>query len=303
MRSIQSFLVEKLLVLTKKKLNVNDYLEERRRANELPYELPEKIKNKYKITKNHSFPVDTYMLKSNVQPDDHQVLFIHGGGYIEQPLTWHWRFLDRLTKQLNSTVYVPVYPKAPNYQYMDAIESVLPVYQALLEKGTPENIVIMGDSAGGGLSLAFAQYLAKKGLPQPWNIILLSPWLDVTLSNPDIAAMVPKEPMLNLALLIEAGKRYAGDMDETHHLVSPIYGEIKALGRISVFIGTHEFFLPDARKFKEIADKQGVPINYIEYPKMNHVFPVFPIPEAKKALNQIVAIIESNTFPLKECNE
>ncbi|MCM3077473.1 alpha/beta hydrolase fold domain-containing protein, partial [Bacillus altitudinis] len=89
---------------------------------------------------------------------------IHGGGYIEQPLTWHWRFLDRLTKQLNSRVYVPVYPKAPNHQYMDAIESVLPVYQALLEKGTPENIVIMGDSAGGGLSLAFAQYLAKKGI-------------------------------------------------------------------------------------------------------------------------------------------
>ncbi|MFD4416343.1 alpha/beta hydrolase [Bacillus safensis] len=231
------------------------------------------------------------------------MLFIPGGGYIEQPLTWHWRFLDRLTKQLNSTVYVPVYPKAPNHQYMDAIESVLPVYQGLLEKGTPENIVIMGDSAGGGLSLAFAQYLAEKGLPQPGNIILLSPWLDVTLSNPDIAAMVPKEPMLNLALLIEAGKRYAGEMDETHHLVSPIYGEIKSLGRISVFIGTHEFFLPDARKFKEMADKQGVPINYIEYPKMNHVFPVFPIPEAKKALNQIVAIIESDTFPLKECNE
>lgn len=86
------FLVEQLLVLTKKKLNLNDYLEERRRANQLPYELPEKLKNKYKITKNHSFPVDTYMLKSNVQPDDHQVLFIHGGGYIEQPLTWHWRF-------------------------------------------------------------------------------------------------------------------------------------------------------------------------------------------------------------------
>ncbi|WP_144665934.1 alpha/beta hydrolase [Bacillus altitudinis] len=300
MRSIQSLFVEWLLVLTKKKLNVEGYLEERRMANQLPYVLPEKLKKKYHITKSSAFSVATYMLKSDVQPDDHQVLFLHGGGYIEQPLVWHWRFLDRLTKQLNSTVYVPVYPKAPNHQYMDAIESVLPVYQALLEKGTPEKIVIMGDSAGGGLSLAFAQYLAKKGLPQPGNLILLSPWLDVTLSHPDIAKMVPKEPMLNLDLLIESGKAYAGDTDETHHLISPIYGEIKSLGRISVFIGTHEFFLPDARKFKEMADKQGVPINYIEYPKMNHVFPVFPIPEANQALKQIVAIIESKTFPLRD---
>lgn len=97
----------------------------------------------------------------------------------------------------------------------------------------------------------------QKGIAAAREYHSLSPWLDVTLSNPHIAAMVPKEPMLNLALLIEAGKRYAGDMDETHYLVSPIYGEIKSLGRISVFIGTHEFFLPDARKFKEMADKQG----------------------------------------------
>ncbi|MEN9070022.1 alpha/beta hydrolase [Bacillus altitudinis] len=83
-------------------------------------------------------------------------------------------------------------------------------------------------------------------------------------------------------------------------MVSPIHGDIKSLGRISIFIGGHEFFLPDARKFKEMADKQGIPINYIEYPKMNHVFPVFPIPEAMKALKQMIAIIESNTFPLRE---
>lgn len=90
---------------------------------------------------------------------------IRGGGYIEQPLTWHWRFLNKLTKQLNSTVYVPVYPKAPNYQYMDATESVRSIYQSLLEKGKPENIVIMGDYAGERSTFSFCPIFSKKRIP------------------------------------------------------------------------------------------------------------------------------------------
>jgi len=150
----------------------------------------------------------------------------------------------------------------------------------------------MGDSAGGGLSLAFAQYLLEQELPQPKDIILLSPWLDITLNSPQVLAMIDKEPTLNWDMLVEAGKRYAGETPRTHYLVSPIQGEIKNLGKIFLFIGTHEFFLPDARKFREKAARQSVDINYFEYPKMNHVFPVFPIPEAKKALKQIVDIIQ-----------
>ncbi|WP_338551312.1 alpha/beta hydrolase [Paenibacillus sp. KS-LC4] len=291
MRSIRSFLVEQLLFLTKKKHNVNDYLEQRRIINSSPYVLPAKLKQKYNIIKDHNLSVDTYILKSNSQSDARIVLYLPGGGYVEQPLTWHWHFLHSLTQQLSCTVYVPIYPKAPNYQYMDAIESVLSIYKYLLEIGKPENIVIMGDSAGGGLSLAFAQYLLEQGLPQPRDIILLSPWLDITLSNPEVLAMINKEPLLNWELLVESGERYSGETPQSHYLVSPIYGDIKNLGKISLFIGTHEFFLPDARKFKEKAIQHAVDINYYEYPKMNHVFPVFPIPEAKKALKQIIAIM------------
>ncbi|WP_366296616.1 alpha/beta hydrolase [Paenibacillus sp. AN1007] len=291
MRSIRSFLVEMLLKMTKQKLDAKEFMEQRREMNSIPYEVPTKLKHKYNITKERSLPVDTYVLKSDSQSDHRIVLYLPGGGYVEQPLTWHWHFLNQLRKQLHCTVYVPVYPKAPDYQYMDAIESVLMVYQHLLKIAKPENIVIMGDSAGGGLSLAFAQYLLEQGLPQPKDIILLSPWLDITLSNPAVLAMIDKEPMLNWDMLVEAGKRYAGETPRSHYLVSPIHGEIKNLGKISLFIGTHEFFLPDARKFKEKAARQFVDINYFEYPKMNHVFPVFPIPEAKKALGQIVEII------------
>lgn len=292
MRSIQSFLVEVLLRITKKKMDVNEFMEKRSQINSESYQVPAKLKQKYNITKDGNLPLDTYILKSNSRSDERIVLYLPGGGYVEQPLTWHWHFLHNLREQLNCTVFVPIYPKAPDNQYTAAIESVLKVYQHILKIAKPENMVIMGDSAGGGLSLAFAQYLLEQELPQPKDIILLSPWLDITLNNPQVLAMIDKEPMLNWDMLVEAGKRYAGETPRTHYLVSPIHGEIKNLGKISLFIGTHEFFLPDARKFREKAARQSVDINYFEYPKMNHVFPVFPIPEAKKALKQIVDIIQ-----------
>lgn len=294
MRSWQSFLVERLLKLTKKAFNPVAYLEKKRIENQSPYVLPAKLQRKYSIHKINSYSLDTYTLKSPSQKDTRQILFLPGGGYIEQPLLWHWRFLYRLSQKLDGTITVPIYPKAPNHQSKEVLEQVLPIYKDLLTKTSPKNIVIMGDSAGGGLALALSQFILKEGLPQPGHIILLSPWLDITLSHPDIAPLYQIEPMLDLKLLIEAGKTYAGDAPTTDYSVSPINGPLKGLGKITLFIGTHEIFLPDARKFKALADKQHVAINYLEYPKMNHVFPVFPIPEAKRAMEQIIDIIRRN---------
>lgn len=291
MRSWQSFFVELLLKLTRNRMDPATFLEKRRMEEKSPYVLPENLQRKYGIKKSNSYSIDTYLLKSSTNPEAKQILFIPGGGYTDHPLIWHWRFLYGLTQKLNATITVPIYPKAPVHQYQESFEKVLPIYKDLLTKTSPENIVIMGDSAGGGFSLALSQLLLKEGIPQPGNIILLSPWLDITLQHPDIAAMDKSEPMLNLNLLIEAGKAYAGDTPTSNYLLSPINGPLKGLGKITVFIGTHEFFLPDARKFKVLAQQQNVEINYFEYPEMNHVFPVFPIPEAKRAMQQIVDII------------
>lgn len=292
MRSIQSYLVERILKLTKKEFDPVNYLQKKRKENESPYKLPANLQRKYHIMKTTSYSIDTYMLKSPSRPKERQILFLPGGGYVEQPLLWHWRFLYQLSQKLNGTITVPIYPKTPNYQYKDSFEKVLPIYKDLLTKTSPENIVIMGDSAGGGLSLALSQLLLKEELPQPGNIILLSPWLDINLDHPEIAPLLKIEPMLDQKLLIATGKIYAGDTPTTDYLISPINGPIRGLGKITLFIGTHEIFLPDARKFKALADKEKVAINYFEYPKMNHVFPVFPIPEAKRAMEQIIDIIK-----------
>lgn len=100
------------------------------------------------------------------------------------------------------------------------------------------------------------------------------------------------DPMLNLRLLIETGKIYSGDTDRSNYLLSPINGPLHGLGKITLFVGTHELFLADARRFRALAKREKVEINYFEYPKMNHVFPVLPIPEADLAMKQMIDIIK-----------
>nr|WP_239588230.1 alpha/beta hydrolase [Gracilibacillus alcaliphilus] len=165
------------------------------------------------------------------------------------------------------------------------------IYEWILETADKENIILKGDSAGGGFALALAQLLLEKELPQPRHIILLSPWLDITMENLDAYALEQKDPMLGIYGLIQTGAAYAGYTDPNNYLLIPINGETNGLREITLFIGTHEAFLPDARKFRDRLTSQGVNMNYFEYPKMNHIFVLYPIPEAKKSTKEIVYII------------
>ncbi len=122
-------------------------------------------------------------------------------------------------------------------------------------------------------------------------MILLSPWLDLTMKNPKIPSLETKDLMLELFELSVIGTYWAGNTDPNDFMLSPINGPIKGLGEITIIVGTHELLWPDAQLFRDLANDQGVKINYFEYKKMIHAFPLIPIPEAKKAIKQIVDII------------
>ncbi|MFD2630432.1 alpha/beta hydrolase fold domain-containing protein [Oceanobacillus kapialis] len=299
MRSIRSWAVEQILRRAGGKKTLTDevryleYMKERQVENGKPYVLPEKWKNKFKIERLEMAGMDYYVFNQENEKPDKTILYLHGGGYVDQPLVYHWKFLNIIARQTHATIYVPVYPKAPNHQYQESFDKVLPLYEEILAKSDSSKLILMGDSAGGGFALALAQLLLEKGIPQPKHIILLSPWLDISLENPDIQPLDAVDPTLGIYGLKSMGKAYAGDTNPNHYLVSPLNGEVRGLGKITLFVGTHEIFLPDARKFKQKAEDQGVRINYFEYPKMNHVFPLYPIPEAKKATGEMVYIINS----------
>lgn len=300
MRSIQSWIAERILMRLSNKASFTDhklyakFLKEKQIKNEKPYVLPKFIQKKFAIKKQNFDGMDYYIFNQEKTNSEKTILYLHGGGYIEQPSIYHWLFLGKIAKQTNAKIYVPIYPKAPNHQYNESFDKVLPIYEWILKTSGKENIILMGDSAGGGFALALAQLLLEKGLSQPRHIILLSPWLDITMKNPSAYALEQKDPMLGIFGLIEMGKAYAGNTDPNHYLLSPINGKIDGLGEITLFVGTHEVLFPDARKFKDKLTSQGEKINYFEYPKMNHIFVLYPIPEAKKAIREIVDIITNN---------
>lgn len=225
-------------------------------------------------------------LKSNKH-----ILYLHGGAYVQGMVIWHWKFIGELMRRCNCTITIPDYPLAPGCTYEVSFEMVQKVYQELLSD-TPSNaFIFMGDSSGGGFALALGQLLERNSLPQPGQLILLSPWLDLTLTNPAINSIEAEDPFLDRESLRTAGRLYAGCTPVEHFLLSPINGSLKGLGRISLFTGSKDLLVADARKLQAMAMDQGIELLYFEYPDMVHAWMFMPLPESKEAMKQITELI------------
>lgn len=222
---------------------------------------------------------------------DLRIIYFHGGAYVNSFSPQHWAFISKLVDTLGCTVIAPNYPHAPEYRASDTLQMVTSVYRSVAHESGASNIALMGDSSGGGISLALAMKLRDEGVEQPGNIVLLSPWLDATLSNPEIPELDRLDPFLGVEGLRWSGSEYARGLDPLSPAVSPVYGRLDGLGPISVFIGTRDILLADCRKLKERATEQGVEIGYYEYKDMVHDWMLGPLPESKQALNEIVKIL------------
>lgn len=217
------------------------------------------------------------------------VIYLHGGAYVNSFASQHWGFMSKLVQRLNCTIVAPDYPHAPEYCVRDTSDLVLQVYRETAAlAGGPSNVFLMGDSSGGGIALALAQRAGEEGIGQPGYIVLLSPWLDATISNPEIMAIDQIDPFLGVEGMKWAGRAYARDVDPANYLVSPVYGTLQGLAPISVFIGTRDILLPDCRKLCEKAKTEGVPLDYHEYEGLVHNWMLVPLPESKRVLNTIV---------------
>src|SRR5699024_812513 len=179
------------------------------------------IQKKYDVKKQYFRGMECYTFNPGEKSFDKSILYLHGGVYIKQPSIYHWIFIGKVSKATNVKIYVPIYPKAPNYQYKESFDKVLPLYKWIVEDINNKSVILMGDSAGGGFALALAQLLLEKNVRQPEKIILLSPWLDITMKNPDAHILENKDPMLGIYGLIQMGKAYAGDTDLNDYMLSP----------------------------------------------------------------------------------
>lgn len=221
------------------------------------------------------------------------ILFLHGGAFVANISSMHWLFIEQLISLTGAAVVVPDYPLAPDttctitYQFLDA------VYAKLIHNVSQKQVILMGDSAGGTLALGFALTTKNKVQGKPHDVILFSPWLDATLSNPDIARFDPLDKILNVEGLKLAAQKFAGGMDLKDVPISPINGDFSNLGAVFIFAGTHELFVADTRKLMQLTSKQHVNMHYYEYPAMFHDWVLVPnLPEAKDVLQKVAKIVK-----------
>jgi monoterpene epsilon-lactone hydrolase len=258
------------------------------------------FKFKYRVEKTIVFDRNVFILNKTKTIPTHAIFYIHGGAYSAGFSDLHWRFLSFLLDNLDCYIVTPDYPLAPTHTIDDAMPFLQEVFASFLKESQGMQITLMGDSAGAALCLALAQKSLNEGLSLPNQVVLLSPWLDVSLNNPNILAVDPLDPMLSIDALRHVGKQYAGSQQLDSYLISPLYGNYKGLPPISLFTGTHDILYPDARLLQTRLEMEGIPLQFNVYEKMFHVWMLLDSPESRDARNQILDLFKNEASTIHQ---
>jgi acetyl esterase/lipase len=218
-------------------------------------------------------------------PSGRAAIYLHGGAYTSGISPQHWTLIGRLA-DAGVRVEVPLYGLAPQHTYREAYPLGHEVYAQLAAEAPPQGLALVGDSAGGGLALGLAQELAGGSLRR---LVLLSPWLDLTLSHPDLDAI--DDPWLSRVGLHEAAAAWADGDDPTAARLSPRNGPLAGLPPTTVLVGTRELCLPDATDFAAAATKAGVEAELVVVDGALHVYPLLPTPEGAEGTRRVVAAV------------
>ena len=215
------------------------------------------------------------------------ILYMHGGAYVMEINYQHLLYCFLLSRKLDAFVVAPVYPLAPKSSAMQTYDVITGLYETLIRRG---NLTLMGDSAGGGFIHSFCQYLKTIGLPQPERIISFSPWVDVSMSNPPYDS--ENDVILGEIGLKEVGKSWAGNLNTQDYRVSPLFGDNAGLADTLIFAGTDEIFYKDIKRYVKNLEDDGVNVKFITGNGLFHIYPLFPIPEARSAFKEIKEILD-----------
>ena len=257
------------------------YIAGKAETNRAPVRI-QKAKFGISVREDADGPLQTFVYNEQEHPAQ-TVFYFHGGAYINQPNSQQRTMAARTAKETGSEVVLMVYPKEPVYDCETAYALCLDYYRSYVRENDCGKVIFMGDSAGGGLALGLAEVLRDEGDAGPEELILISPWVDVTMSNGDMADYVDLEPMLGIDGLRRMGEVWANGLPLTDPSVSPIYGDLAGLGRVTLTTGTWEILYPDELLLAEKLKAAGTECELIVGERMIHCYPICPIPEAKDA--------------------
>lgn len=228
-------------------------------------------------------------------PENRVVLYGHGGGYVLGSCKTHRAFVSVIAKEANLKIWMPEYRLAPEHPFPAAVEDGLQAYRTLLAEGfLPENILLGGDSAGGGWTVAVLVALREAGLPLPKAAFLLSPWLDLTCTAPSIRQNAYADVFLSYDLhLRHAAKMYLQETDPKTPLASPLFADLSGLPPIFIQVGDDEILRDDALRLEHKITEAGGEVSLEVYPQMWHGWHFFHmLPERDHALQALTQWIK-----------
>jgi acetyl esterase/lipase len=231
--------------------------------------------------------------------DTKVIIHLHGGGYVTGFVDSHLMMCAPMAKALKRNMLLPEYRLAPANPFPAALEDSLKAYRWLLAQGTDaRDIVISGDSAGGGLALATVLSLRDAGDPLPAAVICISPWADLTNRGASHVANAKVESVLRTNVLNEWARYYTDESNLTNPLVSPVYADLRGLPPLLIQVGSDEILLDDSLTLAKKAKADGVDVSLRIWDDMWHAWPVLGdlIPESGMAfeeMNDFIATIKS----------
>jgi monoterpene epsilon-lactone hydrolase len=217
------------------------------------------------------------------------LLHIHGGGYVTGSIASYLRMCILIAQTLKVNVLLPAYRLAPEHPFPAALDDVLKIYRWLLSQGCqPKDILISGDSAGGGLSVASVLALRDQGDELPAAVICMSPWTDLTMQGRSHITNSKTEAMLNADSLREWALAYTSEQNFRNPLVSPIFADFHNFPSLLIQVSADEVLLDDAVALAEKAKSAGVDVSLKIWDGMWHVWHALGelIPESKTAFEE-----------------
>jgi epsilon-lactone hydrolase len=221
------------------------------------------------------------------------LLYLHGGAYFACSAETH-RPITASYARAGFRVFAPNYRLAPEHPFPAAVEDAVAVYRGLLSEGySPAQIVVGGDSAGGGLALSLMLALRAAGVGLPAGAALFSPWTDLAATGDSIRTNTGRCAMFHGADIGPNARHYLGEADARNPLASPLYADLRGLPPLLIHVGGDEVLLDDSTRLAERAGAAGVRVELKIWPVVPHAWQLVPhrMPEARESLREAAAFL------------
>lgn len=228
---------------------------------------------------------------------DKVLLHFHGGGYVTGGIASHMMMCIPMAQTLKMKVLLPDYLIAPENPFPAALNDALKIYRWLLEQGyKPSDIIISGDSAGGGLALAAVLSLRDNHEPLPATVFCMSPWADLMCTGESHITNAETDVVLTTDVLKEWALAYTVESNLKNPLVSPVYADFHGFPPLFIQVDSGEVLVDDARMLEEKAKTDGVDVTLKVWDGMWHAWHALGglIPESKKAFEEIGQFVNTH---------